>query len=385
MRIVHICLACFYIDGMGYQENILPKYHSKDHEVLIITSDFAFDASGKRIKKEKKEYLNEYGIPVKVLEKNQSNGFSSRYGAFLNLFSSLEEFKPDIIFCHGGQFVSLADVIRYCKENKAVKLFIDQHGDYFNTPVNTLKRRLGQYMIYGHWMRKAQKYTQKFWGVTPWRCEYLKDVYKLSEDKIDFLPMGGDDEKIDFANQDEIRKRIRNENNISDTDFLVVTGGKLDSGKKIDILMKAVFELNDDNLKLLVFGKANEETQGKINELSENKNIRYIGWVPSDEVYNYFLAADLVFFPGTHSVLWEQACACGVPCVFHDWENMHHVDVGGNAAFIKGDTVDEMKQILSELHSNKKVLLKMKAVAQEKAVKVFSYREIARKAIFEDK
>ena len=43
MKIVHICLACFYVDGMGYQENLLPKYHAQKHDVTIITSDFAFD------------------------------------------------------------------------------------------------------------------------------------------------------------------------------------------------------------------------------------------------------------------------------------------------------------------------------------------------------
>jgi hypothetical protein len=56
MKIVHLCLANFYVDGMGYQENILPKYHAKEHDVLIVTSDFAFDSEGQRIKKEKKFY-----------------------------------------------------------------------------------------------------------------------------------------------------------------------------------------------------------------------------------------------------------------------------------------------------------------------------------------
>ena len=142
MKIVHICLSCFYVDGMGYQENILPKYHSENNEVYIITSDFAFDSSGNVTKKEKKEYYNEYGIPVKVLDKSNRYGPLSKYNDFERVYESLCEINPDVIFCHGGQFIALKDVIRYCKKNPQVKLFIDQHGDYYNTPVNSFRKRL---------------------------------------------------------------------------------------------------------------------------------------------------------------------------------------------------------------------------------------------------
>ena len=167
MRIVHICLACFYVDNMAYQENLLPKYHAQQHDVYILTSDFAFDAKGKRIRKEKKEYRTEYGLPVKVLEESQRYGPYSRYKDYDGIYAALEKIDPDVIFCHGGQFVALKDVVRSCRQNRQVRLYIDQHSDYYNTPVNTFKRRMGQYLIYGHWMRKAVKYARKFWGRYP--------------------------------------------------------------------------------------------------------------------------------------------------------------------------------------------------------------------------
>jgi len=38
MRIVHVCLASHYTEGMNYQDNILPDVNSQDgHEVLIIS------------------------------------------------------------------------------------------------------------------------------------------------------------------------------------------------------------------------------------------------------------------------------------------------------------------------------------------------------------
>ncbi len=380
MKIVHICLACFYVDGMAYQENIIPKYNSKHHEVMIITSDFSFDASGKRIKKEKSEYKNEYGIPVKVLPRSRRYGPYSRYNDYDNLYETLCQFQPDLIFCHGGQFVALKDVIRYCKKYSSVKLFIDQHGDYYNTPVNTKRQRWGQYWIYGYWMRKAVPYTERFWGVTPWRCEYLNDVYGIPKDKIGFLPMGGDDEKIHFYCQGEIREKIRTEYKIEDSDILLVTGGKIDKNKNIDLVMQAVAELDRDNLKLLVFGQPSENMKDRINELALDPHIRYIGWISSDSVYDYFLASDFAVFLGTHSVLWEQACACGIPGIFKEWEGMRHVDTGGNAIFIKECTLEAIKKELLNVIENKESYEKMKAVAIENK-EMFSYKAIANKAI----
>ena len=384
MRIVHICLACFYVDGMGYQENILPKYHAKDHEVMIVTSDFAFDASGKRIKKEKKAYDNEYGIPVRVLDESRRYGPYSKYKDYARVYETLSEWQPDIVFCHGGQFVALKDVLRYCRKHPQVKLFIDQHGDYYNMPVDTFRRRLGQRMIYGHWMRKAVRYCSRFWGVTPWRCEYLHDVYGIPKEKIGLLPMGGDDEKIPLDRKAEVSRRIREQHGIVPTDFVIVTGGKIDAAKRIDLLMKAVRELDGDDIKLLVFGQPNEAMRDEIERLAQDSRIHLAGWIPSDAAYEYFLAADLAVFPGTHSVLWEQACACGVPGVFRDWEGMHHVDVGGNAVFLKEDSVDELKAVLHRLYTHRDALQTMTAVAREKAVPTFSYRRIAQRAIVEE-
>ena len=69
--------------------------------------------------------------------------------------------------------------------------------------------------------------------------------------------------------------------------------------------------------------------------------------------------------------------------MFRDWEGMHHVDVGGNALFLKENTVQEMETLLAELASSPEKIEKMKTIAKERAVAAFSYRAISQKAIFE--
>lgn len=377
MIIVHICLGNFYVEGMGYQENLITRFHSEQgHLVYVLTSDFAFDGRGKAVKKTNKSYTNQYGVNVKVLEKKSS--FLARYGIYKGLYEELMNLNPDIVFTHGGTFLSLRTVTRYCKKHDC-DYYIDQHGDYYNSPVDSLRGRLVYKYLYGHYMRKAAPYVKRFWGVTPWRCQYLHDVIGIQKDKIGLLIMGGDDEKIHFNEMPQLRNDIRKELELGNDDFVIVTGGKIDRSKNIHLLMQAVSELNG-KVKLIVFGQPNDEMKNEIAGLSDNVNIRFLGWIPSDKAYDYFLAADLAVFPGTHSVLWEQACACGIPCVFKNWDGMHHIDVGGNCKFLYKDSTEEIKSVLSEIADNKAEYLEMKNVA-EKEKNSFFYSKIAKVAI----
>lgn len=380
MKILHICLACFYFEGMGYHENLLPQNHVRlGYEVFVLTSDFNCANKNNTINKLGEEYINSDGIHVKFIKKSKRYGYYSRYNDFEGVYDEIKNINPEIIFVHGGQFIAIKDVIKYIKNHPKTKLYIDQHGDYYNMKVDSIKTKLIQHWVYGHWIRKAIPFTSKFWGVTPWRCQYLNEVYGVPKQKIDLLVMGGDDDKIRFDDMPRLRKDIREELSLSDKDFVIVTGGRIDRTKNIHLLMQAVSEL-EGKAKLIVFGQPNDDMQDETNRLSKNDNIRYLGWIPSDKAYDYFLASDLAVFPGTHSVLWEQACACGIPCVFKDWEGMHHVDTGGNCEFLHKDSKEEIKAVISSIFDDKEKYSEMKQAA-EKSKKDFFYSEIAKKAI----
>ena len=380
MKIVHICLACFYVEGMGYQENILPKMHKMmGHDVTILASDFTFEPSGKIQKRALGDYINKDGVKVKVIEKKSGLPFLARYRIYKGLYYELEIEKPQIIFVHGGQFHPVKDIVEYVKKNN-VKLYIDQHGDYYNTPVNDIKGFIWQKIIYRHCVRKLAKYAIRVYGTTPWRCKYLKEVYGIKDEKIALLMVGGDDYKIDFEKKNEISQTIREEHGIKSDDFLIVTGGKIDQQKNIHLLMQAINEIENDNVKLIVFGCPSKDMEDSIEKLSGSSKIRMIGWLDSDDVYKYFMAADLVVFPGTHSVMWEQACACGTPCVFKHWEYMRHIDLDGNCEFLYSDSKEEIHKIIQGIVCDKNKYNEMKENAR-KGINEFSYRKIAKEAI----
>ena len=65
MKILHLCLSCFYIDDAGYQENQLVRQHVRDgHEVLVIASTETFDGRGGLTYTEPKTYTGSDGARV---------------------------------------------------------------------------------------------------------------------------------------------------------------------------------------------------------------------------------------------------------------------------------------------------------------------------------
>lgn len=386
-KIVHVCIAANYVPGMNYQENILPRKHKEmGYDVEIVTTPYQFNSDYVSEERKVGSFVNEDGIKVTVLPYRKTQR-AKNYRIMDGLYEYLENRLPDIIFCHGTQFESVFDVIRFCRKNPSTRLFADQHGDYYNSGlmvnsrIKYWRRYLLQKYYYGFLARSAAKYAECIWGVTPIRQKFLQDVYGVPVEKTGLLVMGGDEKKVEYAKREEIRHSVRNELQIDADDFVIITGGKIDLAKNVHYLMRAVSELKTDHVKLLVCGSILDDVITEIQPYRNNKNIIMLGWIKAEYVCRYFHAADLAVFPGTHSVLWEEACACGIPGVFKRWDGMEHVDVGGNAIFIQGDNVEELREILAELSTRNDRFAKMKAAAQGEARLAFSYGEIARRSI----
>ena len=384
MKIVHLCLGAVYADHYAYQENLLPKYHMKlGYDVEIIASVQSFDEHGKAcFLKNAGEYQNEYGIRVIRLPYLNESKIWKKLKRYKGTEKALKKANPDVLFIHGCQFLDIDKVVLFLKKNPQTIVYVDNHADFKNSATNWISKNFLHRIIWKRCAHKILPYTRKFYGVLPGRVDFLIDVYGLPKDKCDLLVMGGDDDQIEDTVKNEARSKIRSHYGVSDEDFLIVTGGKINQYRpEVINLMQAVVDINDNNVKLLFFGGVVDELKDRFDELCKNKNIIYVGWVKSVETYNYFAAGDLAFFPGLHSVMWEQAVSQGVPCVFRDIEGFHHVDVGGNAHFLGDVSSDGIKRELEEILSNPNEYTKMKHIAEEQGHKAFSYSDIARRSI----
>lgn len=381
MKIVHIAPSAPYNDYWGYQDNLLPKYHKKlEHDVTMITTN-TMHKDGKIVETEQSEYVLKDGVRVIRLQKKKyPNIVLTNLNSRLAVYDILKDIKPDFIFFHGLVSSTIYDVINYKKKiNPNCVVVQDNHLDY---NIGRICSNLKEYFfraVYRHFNRKSLPYVSRIYGVTPWRKKYAEEYFKIPKEKTDVLIMGADDEQMNLVHRSELRNKIREQYGVKDDEFLIATGGKIDRKKKIDVLMEAVKKYSD--VKLIVFGNVQSDIKDKFERLkSENENIIDIGWIDADKVYEYFYAADLVFFPGQHSVLWEQACASKTPCVFEKWEGMEHVNNGGNSDFVFPITQETIENKIEELLFTDKYY-EMKKVAESDKTDIYLYSNIAIKSL----
>lgn len=382
-KIVHVCLTGGYTEGINYQENYLTKFQAKlGYDVYILTTQYCWH---KNIwgPCHNSDYKNVFGVTVIRLpyKYNVPYKINTYLGVFKGFYEELEKIDPDIIFVHNLQFQDLRKLNKYKKNHPNVLIYADNHSDFSNSARGWISRNILYKFYWKNCAISSEKIIKKFYGVLPARVDFLINVFKLPKDKCSLLVMGADDDAIEHVNSSHSRKRIREKYNIEENDLCVVTGGKIDSYKLQTLsLMEAIRNIDFPSVKLLVFGSVEKELQDRFYALCDGKKVVYLGWANSIQSYEYFSAADLVAFPGRHSVYWEQVAGMGIPIMCKYWEGTTHVDFGGNVYFLKEDSVSylekEIKDILtSERYNN------MKEIASSSMKDKFLYSKISLEAI----
>ncbi len=383
MKIVHICIANYYADGYGYQENLLTKYNKiQGNDVTIITSVRNYSPeTGDFVYENPRIYKNNEGIKVIRLQyrfKFFGKKIMKTIGSTKKFYYSLKNEKPDMIFSHNLNFLDILFVKHYVKRHKKIIWFVDNHGDYVNTGKTFFSLKILHGTIWKTIIKSCDKYISKYYGVLPIRNKFLKEVYQVPENKIDLLFMGADDEELESALLSD-KFIMRKNYDIPEDAFVIVTGGKIDLRKNIHILLEAFSGVKKDNIYLIVFGTVTNEMKSKIEEYKSCPRIVFTGWMNQEDIYRLFLSADLAIFPGTHSVLWEQACAAGVPCVFKYWEGITHVDVNNNCILLKEISCEILAETINSLVNDVEKYAQLKYNAKGSAHKNFLYSEISKK------
>ncbi|MGB3831164.1 MAG: glycosyltransferase family 4 protein [Mesorhizobium sp.] len=388
MRIAHICLAAFYIDGFGYQENILPKIHRKmGHEVLIIASTETYVDKAKLGYVAPSSYENEDGIPVHRLPYARwaPRRLRPKIRAYEGLAAHLESFRPDLIFLHDVQFWDILTVRNYAL-SRGIPVHADSHTDHINSARGFVSRRLLHGIFYRLLLKRADPAIRRYLPTLPVRGDFMREVYGTPADKIDLLPFGFDDTAVAGIDRAAVREKVRAGLGIPAGDIVLVTGGKLDLRKNIHVLAERFTQLRRNGalpgVHLLVFGKPVPEVEAIVRHMTLDSHVHMTGWIPSANIYGMFWAADLAIFPGTHSVLWEEAIGHGLGTVFYRWPGMEHLDLGGNARFIDDASPATLDALLVDLAANDGAAIRaMGTRAAQEGPKIFSYSAIAEKAI----
>ena len=393
MKILHLCLSSPYNDGWGYQENILTKYHAKlGNEVVLVATTLRNRTDGDGYEElDPREY---YSDSVKIIRlpfrfqliRKVMDRKASLLRTYKGLYSVLEREKPDLIFVHGFQFLDLVKVVKYAKKS-GVLVVADTHASFYNSGTNLFSKYFLHKLIWRFIVRKCLPHIKRIFAVDLGCKLFAMQMYGIPEEKIDILPLGFDPDYVDIANQAQISKRVRSRLGFRESDFVLITGGKMNREKNVHVLIRAFRSVESSDLRLIIFGDMVEDVKRAVcKHIDEDERIKYIGWIDSKEIYEYFLASDVAVFPGSVSVLWPQAVGCGLPLVCKYWPGLvEHLDLGGNVVFLKGSTDEELEKELTEviqsLLSRSDMYAQMRNISSVLGPKVFSYEDIAKRSI----
>lgn len=377
MRILHLCLANFYIDGYNYQENVLPRINHEDgHDVRILASTETFVDNVHLGYLEPREYVTEYGVPIKRLPyvKIGTSFTTHKIRKYPHVYEEIASFGPSVIMIHSLGFWSVRDVIRYKQDHPEVKLYADTHAAYYNSGTNWISLHVLHRMLYRPLIRKALPYLEKYWYIGLGEKQFSQKVYGVPEGLMEFYPLGG---MLPAPEEyDEARKRRRAELGVAPDELLLVHSGKLDALKRTAELLRAFAAVPGLRAKLAVIGSIPADMENTLNPLlAGDSRVSYLGWKSAAELLEYLCAADLYCQPGGVSATMQNAICCGCPVLSFPHESyMETLDCG---EFFWARTQEEMQAIFSKLAAGPEVLGPMTEGAWRCAREVLDYRQLA--------
>jgi hypothetical protein len=380
MRILHLMLSCFYIDGANYQENIIPLMNKREgHDVKIIASTEVFVKDNILGYIQPSEYETSDGIQVIRLpyKKIINNTVSRKFRAYPKLYAYIDAFNPDIILFHGAAGWALNTAAKYKKNNPNVKLYVDSHEDKYNSARGFVSRLVLYECFYNRILRKNINQIDKLLYITRDTYNFNRNVYKIDDEKLRFFPLGGivadEDERL------KLRKKIRSELNLQENDILCIHSGKMDSEKRTIEILNGFSAFEGKNVKLLIIGTAEKSIEEEIKRHAKvDDRILYLGWLKSEVLQQYLMASDLYIQLGSQSATMQQALCNGCVVAVYPFES-HTFLLKDNAYYIESSK--EITQLLEKISINANELNEKQKNSFNFAKKTLDYKVISNQII----
>ena len=377
MRILHLCLANYYIDGYNYQENVLTRINKEDgHEVRIIASTETFKDNLTMTYVEPSEYVTEFGVPIQRIPyvKIGTHFSTVKIRKYVGLYDEIVKFAPDVILSHDIVFLSIFDVIRYKKEHPEVKLYADTHTGIYNSGTNWLSLHVLHRCFYRYLIHRTLPYLEKYFYISSGERDFAKEHYVIPDEMLEFYPLGGD-----LPTEEEYRQRRtarRAELGLAPDELLLVHSGKITSLKRADELLKALAAVPELKAKLAIMGSISDDMKPVLEPLMKaDDRVVYLGWKSASDLLEYLCACDLYCQPGSLSATLQNAVCCGSPIMSYPHPAYTEALDYGNILWV--DTQEDMERTFRALAAGKVDLDELRRNSGRCAREVLDYRVLA--------
>lgn len=379
MKILHIGLVSSYTEGMTYQDNYLPNINiEQGHEVVFVTNTNKY-VEGKLVEVEEEDVFLANGLRlIRYRYDNWGNRYvSKKIQKVTRVKKLMEGFKPDVIMYHGVCGYELMDVAEYVKRNPKVLFYVDSHEDFKNTARNFLSKFFYKY-VHGVFVNKALPYINKILYLGEDCKVYLKELYNISDDKLEFYPLGG----IIQSDEEQVisKEHLCEKYGLEKDSIIFMHSGKMNKDKKTINLLKAFKRIRNANTYLFIFGSIEPEVKEEIITLiEENSRVYYLGWKSAEEIIMLLNAADVYCQPGTPSATSQVALCCGCAEIVYpiaSYKSMYE-----NSVLYAKDDEELYNQM--QIICDAEFLHKYQEKGYKKACEILDYKKLAQRYLRE--
>lgn len=271
-----------------------------------IAGNWSYASDREKIADEEK-----YGIKIHQIDFVRTPYHPGNIKAYKQLKTIAKNEQYDIIHCNTPIGGVVGRIIG--KKLKTKKIIYQAHGFHFYKGAPKIN-----WLIYYPIEKRLAKYTDAIITINQEDFALAKEKFRLkNHGEIYYVPGVGTD--TDFYNFDCGTREIhRTELGLSDSDFAILSVGRLEMNKNTETLIKAMAVMKNENVKLIVCGDGEQrEYLEKLSErLGTEKSVTFLGTVSNlQEIYRAVDAlASSSYREGLSRTVME-AMASGLPCI----------------------------------------------------------------------
>jgi glycosyltransferase involved in cell wall biosynthesis len=208
--------------------------------------------------------------------------------------------------------------------------------------------------------------------------------YLLRRSRLHVVPNGVDAEAFRPRRAVEMRREL----GLPDGPLLVAVG-RLNREKGFDFALRALAQLEDRSVRLVVVGSGEEREslEGLAQELGVVQRVVFAGRQPPDRVPAYLAAADVFVFPTQREeaapLVLPQAMACGLPVVATSIGGITEVvnRPGENGVLVPPHDVRGLVRALSDLIADPDRRERMGAAARERVLAEYTIERMTARTL----
>lgn len=297
-----------------------------------------------------------------------------RIPPLLSLFSSrttkiISDIKPDIIHSHSPGVLGTHAVIASFKHS--IPLIFTYHtfiGDsvYFISDSILVQQILKK--LLSIWLRWYVRRCHAF--ILPSNAVYKEIGQHLTQREAHVIPTGINVQRFTRGNGHRVRKKYGKNGKI------VIHVGRIVKEKNLDILVDVVPLIRNahPDITFLIVGEgpARMELEALVKKKNVEDFFRFTGFIPDEELPDYYAAADVFAFPSTYEtqgIVALEAMAAGVPVVASRYRALPDLIVDGRNGFLfsPGNT-EELATKLCMAFESEKIQKEGRKTAEEYSV-----------------